>query len=334
MTKDKIILVIGTSAGGTAILPELIRQLNGDMKLSVLVVLHLSKASIGELLVNRLQKFTSYKCKMPEHGEILEEEHIYIARPDHHLMVKENKILLGRGPMENRYRPSIDALFRSAAVAFPAKAIGVILTGMLEDGAAGMDAIKKSGGICIIQDPEEAKYPDMPQAVLSVLQPDFSVPVSEMGTAIKESMTLLKKRKKGKVPADILKEAEIAERVNVGIEQVEDLGVKSPISCPECGGGLWEINDDNGFSRYRCHVGHAFSEEGLITGMEASTESTLWIALRMIEERKNLLRQIAEKESRKGKGKLANTYLTRSAEMEAHAQKIKDLLFSVGKHPH
>lgn len=332
MTKEKIILVVGASAGGTSALPELIRQITADMKLAVLVVLHLSKAPIGELLVNRLQKSTSLKCKIPKHGETIKNGHIYIAMPDHHLMVKENTILLGKGPMENRYRPSIDALFRSAAVSYNSKVIGVILTGMLEDGASGMYAIKKAGGICIIQDPKEAKYPDMPRAVLSVLKPDYSVPVSEMGAAISEAIATLKKRKQVKVPADLVKEAEIAERVNVGIEQVQNLGERSNISCPECGGGLWEIKD-NGFTRYRCHVGHAFSEEGLISSMEASTESTLWIALRMLDERKNLLQQLGDKEMKRGNQKVAATYSQRAREMEVHAEKLKEILFSVARDP-
>lgn len=143
----------------------------------------------------------------------------------------------------------------------------------------------------------------MPRAVLNILEPDYSVPVSEMGDAIKKAIATLKKRKKVKAPDDIVKEAEIAERVNLGIEQVQDLGEKNNVSCPECGGGLWEMKD-NGVSRYRCHVGHAFSEEGLITSMEASTESTLWIALRMIEERKNLLRQLVDKEMKEEAGNL------------------------------
>jgi two-component system chemotaxis response regulator CheB len=329
MADKNILLVVGASAGGTATLPELLKQLPAGKSISVMMVLHLSKTSVGELLVNRLQKFTSFKCKIPEHGEKIQMGHIYLAMPDHHLMVKEDKIMLGRGPMENRYRPSIDALFRSAAVAFGAKVIGIILTGMLEDGASGMYAIRKCGGVCIVQDPEEAKYPDMPQAVLNVVEPEYSVRISEMGEAIEKSIALLETRKSADIPPEILKEAEIAERVNIGIEQVESLGKLSKISCPDCGGSLSELND-NGFSRYRCHVGHAFTEEGLISSMEVSAESTLWIALRMLEERKNLLKKLSEKESARGKRNLAATYLDRSREMEAHAQKLKEILFAVG----
>lgn len=307
MPKEKTLLVVGASAGGSTALPDLIKQIDQDLPLSVLVVMHLAKKSIGELLVNRLQKLTSLKCKIPLHGDTIREKHVYIAMPDHHLMVKGDKILLGQGPMENRYRPSIDALFRSAAVEYGPRAIGIILTGMLEDGASGMYAIRKCGGICIIQDLQEAKYPDMPQAVLNVLKPDYAVPLPKMGEAIGEAVLALRKKKKVAIPPDLQKEAQIAERVNVGIENVEGLGEISQISCPGCGGSLWAIND-NGFSRYRCHVGHAFSEDGLISSMQVSTESTLWVALRMLDERKNLLRQIAEKESAKGKRALASSY--------------------------
>jgi two-component system chemotaxis response regulator CheB len=149
----KFIVVVGTSAGGSILLPALFKQFMDEMNLTVLVVMHLSKRSIGELLVNRLQESTSYTCKIPAQGEIVKTKHIYLSKPDHHLMIKGNKILLGSGPMENRYRPSIDALFRSAAASHGSNVIGIILTGLLEDGAAGMLAIRKAGGTCIIQDP-------------------------------------------------------------------------------------------------------------------------------------------------------------------------------------
>lgn len=176
---------------------------------------------------------------------------------------------------------------------------------MLEDGASGMNAIRKCGGICIVQQPGEARFPDMPQAVLNVLKPDFSVPLLEMGEAIRQSLARLRKKKKVTIPPDIKREAEIAERVNIGIENVEDLGELSNVSCPDCGGSLWKMKE-NRSTRYRCHVGHAFSETGLMSGLHTSTESTLWTALRMIEERKNLLQQIARKESSKGNRKIAS----------------------------
>jgi two-component system chemotaxis response regulator CheB len=327
MKSDQFIVVIGTSAGGTTVLPELLKQLTDEMNISVFVVMHLSKMEVGDLLVKRLQKHSTFKCTIPSQGESIESRHIYFARPDHHMMVKKDKIIIGRGPMENRYRPSIDALFRSAAASHGPKAIGVILTGMLEDGAAGMMAIKKSGGKCIVQKPDEAEFPDMPKSVLNFLKPDYAIPVKEMGAAISALTSNGQIQQGMKIPDDILKEAEIAERVLIGMENVEGLGPRSAYSCPDCGGSLWEISN-NGFTSYRCHVGHAYSENGLLSTMGASTESALWTALRIIEERKNLLRKIGNKEIQAGSKKVASNYFRRADELQAQIDHLKKVLFS------
>jgi two-component system, chemotaxis family, protein-glutamate methylesterase/glutaminase len=323
MAKSRFIVVVGASAGGSLVLPELVRQFTPDMNVAVFIVLHLSKISIGQLLQERLQKYTALRCKIPAHNETIKSGHIYIARPDHHMIVKANKILLGKGPMENRYRPSIDALFRSAAVDYSTYTIGVILSGLLEDGVSGMMAIRRCGGTCIIQDPDEAKYADMPRSVLQHLKPDHSIPVQEMGMAIKKRIA--KPVKKTKIPADLVKEALIAERVSIGIEYVQEIGSNSLFSCPDCGGGLWEINS-NGERSYRCHVGHAFSEEGLLVAMESTTETALWTALRIIEERRNLLKAIAEKQN--GTKSVRANYKARVAELERQIEQLKKVLFA------
>jgi two-component system, chemotaxis family, protein-glutamate methylesterase/glutaminase len=329
MVKKKSIVVIGTSAGGSILLPELIKQFTPEMNIAVLIVIHLSKRSVGDLLASRLQKATSYRCKMPRLGETIKTRHIYIAKPDHHLLIKGDKILLGRGPMENRYRPSVDALFRSAAASHGPNVIGIILTGMLEDGAAGMMAIRRAGGVCIIQDPNEAQYPDMPRAVLNQLDPDYSVPVSQMGEILS---TVLKRKGKSShsIPQDLAKEARIGERVQIGIDSLKKIGKHSLYSCPDCGGGLWEIKG-NGTVHYRCHVGHAFTSDGLLVGMELTTESALWTALRIIEERKNLLKKIEAKEKSSGNRKLATTYHKRAMELEQQIDQLKKVLFTVAK---
>lgn len=327
MARNNFILVVGASAGGSLLLPGLVRQFTEDMDLVVLIVLHLSKQSVGEMLVNRLQKETAYTCKIPKHGEKLKRRHVFIARPDHHLMIDQNKILIGKGPVENRYRPSVDALFRSAAASHGNRVIGIILTGMLEDGAAGMLAIRRAGGICIIQDPNEASYPDMPRAVLNQLSPDYSVPVSEMGNVLSKVLSEKRKKKSSRIPSDIIKEARIAERVFTGINTTHNLGERSVYSCPDCGGGLWEITE-NDISRYRCHVGHTYSSDGLISGMEATTEAALWTALRIIEERKNLLKQIEEKEKKRGNRQLSLSYRKRAIELEQQVEELKRVLFA------
>jgi two-component system chemotaxis response regulator CheB len=328
MTNKSFIVVIGTSAGGNVLLPELLEQFSADMNIAVFIVTHLSRQAIGDMLVSRLQKHTEFTCRIPDHNETIKSRHVYLAKPDHHLILKMNKILLGKGPMENRYRPSIDTLFRSAAVEFGSHVIGIILTGMLEDGASGMLAIKKSGGTCIIQEPNEAQYPDMPRAVLSNLKPDYAIPISQMGRAILETIKRGKK-KQPKIPLEIIKEAEIAERVHLGIDGVEDLGERSPFSCPDCGGAIWEIKN-NDESRYRCHVGHAYTEQGLLSNMGTSAEAALWTALRIIEERRNLLKKIADKEKQNGLRKLAGHYSKQIEELGNQIQLLKNSLFING----
>jgi two-component system, chemotaxis family, protein-glutamate methylesterase/glutaminase len=324
MAKGRFIVVIGASAGGTVVLPELLSQFTPEMDIAVFVVVHVSKRSIGQILTDRLQQHTHLTCKIPEHNQSIETQCLYVARPDHHMMIRDNKILLGKGPMENRYRPSIDALFRSAAVHHGAKTIGIILSGLLEDGSLGMMAIKRSGGSCIVQLPEEAKYPDMPLSVLQNIKVDYSVGVKEMGPAVKAIMK--KPARKTRIPPELKKEAEIAEKVNIGIEYVRELGEHSLYSCPDCGGGLWEIGTKES-KGYRCHVGHVFTEDALLGAMEASTETALWTALRIIEERKNLLSSIASKEERNGKLKMVDRYTKRIGELQTQIDQLKKVLF-------
>lgn len=325
MAKGRFIVVIGASAGSSIALPNLLSQLTPDLNISVFVVMHLAKSSVSELLTDRLQKHTQLTCKIPRHNETIKSKFVYVARADHHMMIRDNKILIGRGPMENRYRPSIDALFRSAAVHHNSKAIGVILSGLLEDGAAGMSAIKQSGGSCIVQLPEDARFPDMPLSVLRNLKPDYTVKTEEMGTAIKA--ILRKPEKKPKIPIELIKEAEIAENVYIGMEYVNEVGKHSLFSCPDCGGGLWEM-ENVGNRSFRCHVGHSFSEEGLLSAMETTTEAALWTALRIIEERRNLLANISKKEKNNGNKSFSGRYKDRINELDIQISQLRKVLLN------
>jgi two-component system chemotaxis response regulator CheB len=324
MAERNFIVAIGASAGGNVAIPQLLKQLNANLNIVVLIVFHMAKMSVAELFLKRLQKFTALKCGLARNGEAIKRGHLYLAAPDHHLLMKDSKLMLGKGPMENRYRPSIDATFRSAAAYHDHKVIGIVLSGMLEDGAAGMLAIKRAGGTCIVQDPNETDYSDMVQAVIRNLKPDFTIPVDQMGEVI-ERVTK-KPPRKSRIPKDIKLESQIAERVSIGMDDLKKLGENSIYSCPDCGGGLWEMNS-NGVTRYRCHVGHAFTEAGLLSGMQASTETALWTALRIIEERRNVLKSLAEKE--KGRGSLARKrYMKRIKELETQIQDLKTVLFN------
>lgn len=320
----KFIVVIGASAGGTSASGELISQIKPDINTAIFIVLHLAGKGISELLQHRLQKFTSYRCKIAENEEAIQSNTLYIAPVNYHMLVKEGQVLIGQGPAENRWRPSIDVLFRSAAASFGSYTIGIIITGMLNDGAAGMSAIKRSGGICIVQDPNEAEFPDMPLAVLDAIEVDHSVRLSEMGPLISEIT------KNGitsnPVPQDVIAEAEIAERTSTSIDNVKQLGNHSVYACPDCGGGLWHVQDAV-IKRYRCHIGHSYTEKDLLIKQSETLEATLWVALRMMEERTSLLTRMAKDERSKGLNTLASFKEERNAELQIHIQKLKEMLY-------
>jgi two-component system, chemotaxis family, protein-glutamate methylesterase/glutaminase len=287
----------------------------------------MGRQPIGRLLAERLQNSTGYVCKLPHNGEPIKSGHVYIGPPDVHLLIKNNKIVLGKGPAENRWRPSIDTLFRSAAAELDGAVIGVILTGMLDDGVAGMVAIKKCGGTLIAQDPKEAEYPEMPVNVIENIEVNFILPLTEMGKKIAAITKTRKQNGKGSIPREVELEAELAQHVYADLEKVESLsgGKHSVYSCPACGGGLWQIKSGK-LTRYRCHVGHAYTENDLLHGMEETTETSLWIAIRIMEEKRNLLLKM----SRNGNGRLkktTNNYKQRADEIDEHIERLKSILF-------
>jgi two-component system chemotaxis response regulator CheB len=286
-TKGHDIIVVGTSSGGLEALDDLIGQLPIDLVASVFVVQHMASEDSGESLLVRLRHHRAFGCTFAKDGEIFKPGRIYIARPDNHLLIKKNKVLVSKGARENRNRPGIDPLFRSAAVAHGSRVIGVILTGMLDDGTAGLLAIKRCGGITVVQDPKDAAYPGMPQSVLENLKVDHCVPMREMGRLL-ETLTKQRPGKRTLIPKDIRSEAEIAERVLSDVTAVNNLGKQVPYNCPNCGGVLWEMAD-SAVPRYRCHTGHSFTLPALLESQSEKIEETLWISLRMFEERKNLL---------------------------------------------
>lgn len=324
--RPQYLIVIGASAGGLNAVVELCAQLDKKMDAAVCVVLHISHISMADILAERIQRSSSFECKVATDGEPIERGRVYMAAPDRHLLVKRNRVLLGQGPSENRWRPSIDTLFRSAAAAYDGHAIGVILTGLLQDGSTGMQAIKKSGGICIVQDPAEAEYPDMPQAVLDSTEVDYCVPLSEMGFILKEKTIQAPEKPANTIPQEVKLEAAISERVAIGMDLVNKLGKKSLFTCPDCGGGLWEIEGDK-IPRYRCHIGHAFTEKELQLRQHETLENTLWVALRMMEERRQLLQKMAIEEQSRGWQRAASNKAERADELTVHIERLKQILF-------
>lgn len=320
------VVVIGSSAGGLTALTELVSQLKTGMNAAVFIVMHLSRKGISDFLSHRLQQYTTLPCQIATNKAPIKRGHIYIAPPNHHLLVKENMMLLGHGPEENRWRPSIDVLFRSAAVAYGNHAIGIIITGLLDDGTAGMVAIRKCGGICIVQDPNEAEYPEMPLSVLNQIEADYCISLAEMGFTLQE-LTKNGVAQKIEIPQELVRESMIAEKTATGIDVVDGLGERSVYACPDCGGSLWNIKRD-GISRYRCHIGHSYSENDLVVKQAGNVEATLWVALRMMEDRKNLLRKLGGDSRSRGAVNLASVHEEKAKELQHHIDKLKEILFS------
>lgn len=322
-SKGRNIIVIGTSAGGLDALDSLIGQLPTDLPASMFIVQHMAPEDTGAPLIYRLSRHRTFHCRLAKNGESFKPGRIYIAPPDNHLLVKKNKLLVTKGARENRSRPGIDPLFRSAAVTHGPSVIGVVLTGMLDDGTAGLIAIKKCGGVTVVQDPKDATYTGMPQSALNNLKVDHCVPIAEMGRLL-EKLCHEHPGKTKPIPKNISTEAEIAERVLSDVAQVNGLGSLVPYNCPNCGGVLWEIDSPN-VKRYRCHTGHSFSVSTLLTSQSEKIEETLWVSLRMFEERKNLLNNIAEQQTKaKGKSPAAQ----RAKETQVHIERIKAMLLA------
>ncbi len=323
--RNSRLIVIGASAGGMAALKLLVAQLPKDFPAPVFIVNHMGADTTGEAFLRALNESGSLPCAHPRDKQSFKSGHIYLAPSDQHMLVEKGKILVTKGARENRSRPAIDPLFRSAAVAYGNRVIGIILTGYLDDGTSGMMAIKRCGGVCIAQDPDDASYPDMPQSVISNVGADYCVPVAEMGALLSDLVSRELPESK-QVPQDIVIEAKIAQRVLSDLPSVEALGDQVPFNCPDCGGVLWEVEEGKS-SRYRCHTGHAFTSSTLLAQQTVKIEETLWVALRMFEERQNLLVTMSKKENKK----TPTSTSQRAKDSQVHIDRIRAMLKATDK---
>ncbi len=322
---DSRLIVIGASAGGMAALKNLVAQFPKDFPAAVFIVNHMSADTTGEVLVNVLNDSSSLTCVHAKDEQAFRSGHIYLAPSDQHMLIVKGKILVTKGARENRSRPAIDPLFRSAAVAYGNRVIGIILTGYLDDGTSGMMAIKRCGGVCIAQDPEDASYPDMPQSVIANVGVDYCLPVSQMGALLSDLVSRELPANK-EAPDDIAIEAKIAQRVLSDLPSVEALGEQVPFNCPDCGGVLWQMAEGK-IRRYRCHTGHAFTDSVLLAQQTVKIEETLWVALRMFEERQNLLVTMSKNAGEKPSSSISQ----RANDSQVHIERIRAMLKATDK---
>ena len=290
------IIVVGTSAGGVEALTYLVKNLPADLNAAVIIVLHVSSHSTS-VLPKILSRAGNLPVSHAQDGEAIVHGWIYVAPPDYHLLVEEGYLRLTRGAKENRSRPAIDPLFRSAARTYGQRVIAVLLTGMLDDGTAGLMAVKMRGGVAIVQNPDDALYPDMPRnAINNVDDIDHIVPLSDIPSILVGLVNVpMVIEAENPIPSKMEFETEIAQLNLKAVENESDRpGKPSIFGCPDCGGILWEVEEGN-LLRFRCRTGHAYSAETLLATQSDAIEDALWIALRALEEKASLSHRLASR---------------------------------------
>ena len=319
------IVTVGASAGGVEALTTLVRGLPADFPASLFVVLHIPAQS-PSMLPTILSRVGPLPAVQATNYMPIEQGRIYVAAPDHHLLVDRDVVRVVRGPKENRHRPAIDPLMRTAARAYGPRCVGVVLSGSLDDGTAGLLAIKQRGGVAVVQDPDEALYDSMPRSALAHVAVDHCSRLADMGrllarlasqTAASEALF--------PVPEQMEREARIAFMDSAELQSNDHPGTPSPFACPECGGVLWETNDGD-LTRFRCRVGHAFSPESVLAQQSEQLEEALWVALRALEERASLSRRLSDAARAHSRTTIADRFAEREHEARSRAEVIRQVL--------
>ncbi len=323
------IVVVGASAGGIEALQGLVAGLPHDFAGALCVVLHL-QAQSPSALPEILSKAGPLPAQHARDGEVIRPGRIYVAPPDHHLLVDGDRLAVTKGPKENRFRPAVDALFRSAAYTHAPQVIGVVLSGVLDDGTSGLWTVKRLGGVAIVQDLSEAAFDPMPRHATEQVAVDYQIRVGEMGP-------LLERLVNSAVPAapEMISDAE-RERLEIEVSiaargpatpmTVRRLGGFSPYTCPDCQGVLVEFKEGNQ-TRYRCHTGHAFNTPSLLAAISESIENKLYQTLRAMEEGIVLLQQLGAQAGQLSATQL-DDLLVRVQQVEQRANVIHNLAFT------
>lgn len=326
------IVVIGCSVGGVEALQKLVAGLPEAFPASVFVVMHLSPQSVSVLpeILKRAGPLPAYH---PQDNDAIRYGAIYVAPPDNHLMIEDGRMRLTRGPKENRHRPAVDPLFRSAARWYGSRVIGVVLTGSLDDGTAGLLAIKKRGGVAIVQDPQEALAPGMPESALDVVSVDHVAPMDQIPELLNKLVAVeVAVNGKGK-SSRLKKETEIAELDDMNaIEDENRPGTPSSFACPECGGVLWELDGEE-MLRFRCRVGHAYTAGSLSVEQTEAVESALWAAMRALEEGASLARRMANNAAKGRHPRLETKFRERAQTKMDHAEVLRKLITETHDEP-
>jgi two-component system chemotaxis response regulator CheB len=322
------IIVIGASAGGVEALSQLVQRLPADLAAAIFVVLHVPAHGTSQLPVI-LGRNGPLAARHPSDGEAIAPGTIYVAPPDQHLLIQDGQVRLSRGPRENGHRPAVDPLFRTAARSHGRRVVGVILSGALDDGSAGLVAIKQRGGVAIVQDPDDAIYPGMPRSALESLAVDHRLTVA----GIAETLVRLAGEPVGPeedpMPDDLEIEAKIAAFDPESLLDGDRPGTPAGFACPDCGGTLWELGEGE-LVRFRCRVGHAWTINSLMAEQSEGVETALWTAFRALQERAALCERISRRlRRREGAGHAAAArFEEQASDARSRAAMLRQLLVS------
>jgi two-component system chemotaxis response regulator CheB len=322
-------IVIGASAGGYEVVVDIVSQFPADLPAPVFIVMHIP-AYHPSPLPHILSKAGTLPALHPEDGTKMEDSHIYVAPPDHHLLVDDGYIAVKKGPKENGFRPSIDALFRSAAYSYGPGTVGVVLSGALHDGASGLWSIKRLGGIAIVQDPHEAEYPSMPRSALEYVDADFKLRSHEVSPLLvrlaQEPVTPAPGKSNTDIELDerVAKEVQIAAGTNISSKSILELGELAPFACPECHGTLVRILEDK-ITRFRCHTGHGYTEDALLEAIMQSTGEQLWQVTRGLQEGQILLEHMGKHMQEAGERHRSQKAFVKAQELGKRASRFAEM---------
>ena len=330
LTAARRFVVIGTSSGGLAALRKILADLPCDLPAAVFVTMHIGKRY--SVLPTLLATHTAMTVNFAEDEMVPLEGHVYIAPPDLHLLLDGAVMRLVRGAKENHSRPAIDPLFRSAAITLRRNVIGVVLTGDLDDGTVGLQAIKASGGVTVVQDPAEADAPSMPASALRYASVDHCLPLSEIGTCLVALLNVPDEALTAPLEARRVEPYETEHEIclnggSVSVAELSQHGQISTLTCPECGGGLWEL----GFAppRFRCHTGHSYTVQTLAEQQDVVLEEALWVAIRSLHEKRALLERQANGARLSDRSEVASEYELASVQVDAHVEVLMRLIGSL-----
>jgi two-component system chemotaxis response regulator CheB len=326
MTQHRDLIVVGASAGGVEALKTLVAGMPPDLPAAVVVVLHMPAGGTSALR-QILRRFGPLPAHTAATGMPIEPGRIYVGPPDHHLLVVADQLVLSHGPTESGHRPAINALFRSAALAYGPRVTAVLLSGVLDDGVAGLVAVRDRDGKTVVQDPADALYPGMPESALRHLQPDHVLPADQMGDVLQKLARDEVDPDRSSPPSTtVWLENRIAhDQQRGGVDyEAENMGEQSGFTCPDCQGALSELAPRNGW--FRCRVGHAWSEEALLAAQGDVFQRALWTALRSLDEKASLSMKMRDSAIDRGNLRTAERYERMAEEAHEAADVLRDRL--------